>query len=190
MGVTTQISVVGVCLLALSAKVLSAREETFSFDTSVRTKHILKMLQGGVVPLEILEEKLAEGVEDNLDFKLAMKGATGDAFVCAPEITEKPKKTDGKFFSCFVSSKPLCKLPILRLAASALGVALPAGDESADKRLSVLEGACTVLSRDWWSYEWCHRKEVRQFHLSMPTHPTEEVRSGTRFTLTRGVHQT
>lgn len=52
----------------------------------------------------------------------------------------------------------------------------PAGEEAMDKRLALLEGACTVLSRDWWSYEWCHRKEVRQFHLNMPTHPTQEVR--------------
>ena len=34
-----------------------------------------------------------------------------------------------------------------------------------DAALAALEGQCDVLSMGWWSYEWCHRKHVRQFHV-------------------------
>lgn len=27
---------------------------------------------------------------------------------------------------------------------------------------------CMVLPQSWWSYEWCFRKEIRQFHLEHP----------------------
>ena len=50
-----------------------------------------------------------------------------------------------------------------------------AGEESADKKLSVLLGTCTILAKDWWSYEWCHKKEVRQFHLAGPPDALQEV---------------
>ena len=30
---------------------------------------------------------------------------------------------------------------------------------------SALEGTCAVLSIDYWNYEWCHRKQVSQFHM-------------------------
>jgi len=47
----------------------------------------------------------------------------------------------------------------------------PAIDISFQKKntLSYLSGMmrekCAVLIDGYWSYEWCHRKEVRQFHL-------------------------
>merc|ERR1711907_676660 len=30
--------------------------------------------------------------------------------------------------------------------------------------LSVLEGKCTVSRKGWWTYQWCHKKEIRQYH--------------------------
>jgi len=30
--------------------------------------------------------------------------------------------------------------------------------------LKVLEGKCTVSRQGWWTYQWCHRKEIRQYH--------------------------
>jgi len=32
-------------------------------------------------------------------------------------------------------------------------------------RLAELAGRCDVLNLGWWSYEWCHEKSVRQFHV-------------------------
>jgi hypothetical protein len=30
---------------------------------------------------------------------------------------------------------------------------------------SKLFGVCAVLPNEYWNYEWCHHKEVRQFHM-------------------------
>jgi hypothetical protein len=32
--------------------------------------------------------------------------------------------------------------------------------------LEVLEGKCTVSRQGWWTYQWCHRKEIRQYHTN------------------------
>jgi hypothetical protein len=34
-----------------------------------------------------------------------------------------------------------------------------------ERQLVELEGVCGQLHKGWWSYEWCHRASVRQFHL-------------------------
>ena len=31
--------------------------------------------------------------------------------------------------------------------------------------LDQLRGSCAYLNKGWWTYEWCHRLHVRQFHL-------------------------
>ena len=31
--------------------------------------------------------------------------------------------------------------------------------------LSDLEGLCQTYQKDYWSYEWCHNDEIRQFHV-------------------------
>ena len=36
-------------------------------------------------------------------------------------------------------------------------------DENED--LAALEGSCDTLSTGWWSYEWCHKRHVKQFHV-------------------------
>lgn len=30
-----------------------------------------------------------------------------------------------------------------------------------------LKNMCMINAVDWWSYEWCHRKEVKQFHMDV-----------------------
>merc|ERR1712196_52808 len=30
--------------------------------------------------------------------------------------------------------------------------------------LSLLDGKCTVSRQGWWTYQWCHQKEIRQYH--------------------------
>ena len=35
--------------------------------------------------------------------------------------------------------------------------------------LQPLNGLCSTLSQGWWSYEWCHRRHVRQFHFDRGT---------------------
>ncbi|KAJ1459226.1 hypothetical protein M885DRAFT_613746 [Pelagophyceae sp. CCMP2097] len=41
---------------------------------------------------------------------------------------------------------------------------------SVGAQLALLEGTCATLHQGWWTYEWCHRAAVRQFHLvQMPS---------------------
>lgn len=36
--------------------------------------------------------------------------------------------------------------------------------KNASEMLGTLEGACAHRTKGWWTYEWCHRREVRQYH--------------------------
>lgn len=62
----------------------------FSFDTCFRTQKILSFLQGGGIPLEILEEKLPNSSQNGqMDFSLAMKAWDGKPYQCTPLIEQK-----------------------------------------------------------------------------------------------------
>lgn len=37
--------------------------------------------------------------------------------------------------------------------------------------LKKLEGLCSQLHLGWWSYEWCHEHQVRQFHVDVSADP-------------------
>lgn len=73
-------------------------QESYSFDTAIRTKHLLKLLRNGAAPIEILEDTLLGGKGDaeNIDFKLAMKGMAGESLTCSPESPEKTKSVEGR----------------------------------------------------------------------------------------------
>lgn len=73
-------------------------QESYSFDTAIRTKHLLKLLRNGAAPIEILEDTLLGGKGDaeNIDFKLAMKGMMGESLTCSPESPEKSKSVEGR----------------------------------------------------------------------------------------------
>jgi hypothetical protein len=38
-----------------------------------------------------------------------------------------------------------------------------------DALTNSLNDMCTFLSGSWWNYEWCHKKEIRQFHIDIDT---------------------
>uniref|UniRef100_A0A7S2DT72 MRH domain-containing protein n=1 Tax=Octactis speculum TaxID=3111310 RepID=A0A7S2DT72_9STRA len=40
-----------------------------------------------------------------------------------------------------------------------------ATQDPVDTLMNALVGQCDTLRTGWWSYEWCHRKYVRQFHI-------------------------
>ena len=46
--------------------------------------------------------------------------------------------------------------------------------------LQRLKGMCSQLHLGWWSYEWCHQEQVRQFHVAVSTkHPRYDVQDVT-----------
>ena len=42
---------------------------------------------------------------------------------------------------------------------------------SIDSYNILLDGFCTIMLNNFWNYEWCYRKEVRQFHFEHPLPP-------------------
>eukprot|EP00603_Paraphysomonas_imperforata_P003268 CAMPEP_0114421152 /NCGR_PEP_ID=MMETSP0103-20121206/4927_1 /TAXON_ID=37642 ORGANISM="Paraphysomonas imperforata, Strain PA2" /NCGR_SAMPLE_ID=MMETSP0103 /ASSEMBLY_ACC=CAM_ASM_000201 /LENGTH=455 /DNA_ID=CAMNT_0001589657 /DNA_START=250 /DNA_END=1617 /DNA_ORIENTATION=+ len=62
-------------------------------------------------------------------------------------------------------------------------VAAPSSDaamESFQKAFGVidrLQNVCIIKAIDWWSYEWCHRKEVKQFHLDVDHNAKKHFRN-------------
>ena len=49
---------------------------------------------------------------------------------------------------------------------------LPTGDaltlaKDLNERLGQLKGMCARVHLDWWSYQWCHEKDIIQFHVNM-----------------------
>ncbi len=43
------------------------------------------------------------------------------------------------------------------------------------KALDELKDRCAQLHSGWWSYEWCHAKEVKQFHIQMQSNTMDDV---------------
>ena len=46
---------------------------------------------------------------------------------------------------------------------------VPYDGDNEDTVLSHLDGTCLTLARGWWSFEWCHKQRIRQFHVN-PDH--------------------
>lgn len=121
----------------------------YSFDTKVRTLEILKHLRQGDVPLEVLHEILPGN--GSVDFQVSIKAWDGSNFTCAPipQESEHDKEVDN------IGSAHIFK------------------DKAPEALNKNLDNTCAILNKDYWSYEWCHRREVRQFHLNTPV-DTEE----------------
>merc|ERR1712138_202081 len=57
-----------------------------------------------------------------------------------------------------------CSAGEARLASQVTQKTPPDKPETLATLLSKLGGQCAKLSQGWWTYEWCHRRHVRQFH--------------------------
>ena len=55
--------------------------------------------------------------------------------------------------------------PQRREGAPAEGEDRPLSTAALQKLLTPLEGICLGVSRGYWTYEWCYRKHVRQYHM-------------------------
>jgi hypothetical protein len=61
---------------------------------------------------------------------------------------------NGENFDCIVRAAKLenTSSPVQRAALNV------------EKALGSLEGVCTRLRKSWWTYEWCHKRGISQFH--------------------------
>ena len=100
--------------------------------------------------LEVKEELLPGFLKASNENKMFIKNVEGQTFsiskhtpgldVNADEVKSHKKKSD----------KPPTPLALIHTDVSTLS--------------QHLTGVCAALSVDYWNFEWCHRKEVRQVH--------------------------
>jgi len=67
-----------------------------------------------------------------------------------PTATSKKKNTAGGKHKAFGTSASMLHMDEM---------------DHLDRILKRLKGLCQAVSRGYWTYEWCFRKQVRQFHL-------------------------
>jgi len=51
-----------------------------------------------------------------------------------------------------------------------------------------LKSSCAVLPAQYWNYEWCFRKEIKQFHLEPPIEDDQQVRRSPEWSLGKFTH--
>jgi len=52
-------------------------------------------------------------------------------------------------------------------------------DEFVDDLDDDIEYFCGVFHKGWWSYEWCHNRSIKQFHMSVSESKRDESKAGT-----------
>jgi hypothetical protein len=57
-----------------------------------------------------------------------------------------------------------CKAGEARLASQVQESQEPDRPKTLANLMAALDGQCAKLSQGWWTYEWCHRWQIRQFH--------------------------
>ncbi|XAR66833.1 hypothetical protein NMG60_11013182 [Bertholletia excelsa] len=84
------------------------------------------------------------------------------------ESVVMPNK-NGEKFLCFLPKVEKVKSgkPVSQLNTSSLIVETEKRTKlkTPDELLEVLKGRCFLRQEGWWSYEFCHQKHLRQFHL-------------------------
>jgi hypothetical protein len=123
-------------------------DSTILMDLHARTEFLYGELRRNPFTLDVLEDAIEQPA---LGLELEMRNPEGERYLCTMPGPgdEAAAGGDGKGDGSHSRSADSEGL----LASS------PA------RMLRSLEGRCDVLSLGWWSYEWCHRKGVRQFHV-------------------------
>eukprot|EP00624_Nannochloropsis_granulata_P005569 evm.model.NODE_3972_length_9029_cov_40.805073.1 len=152
---------------------LGAEGDTYTFDTKVRTLEILKHLRQGDLPLEVLDEYLPGN--GTVNFHVAMKAWDGSDFTCAP--VPQPGQQQKKLGQGAGAGEEDESKGLVAALLSSLGEP----PEALDQKLTVLENTCAMLrTPGYWGYEWCHRREVCQFHEISPPEGPEANTVGVR----------
>lgn len=119
--------------------------DTILMDLHTRTEFLYDKLRQSPFTMDVLEDAIAQPA---LGLELDMRNFDGDKYRCA--MPGPGNEEDGGTTESATSSS----------------TGPESQPESTPARvLRSLDGRCDVLSLGWWSYEWCHRKGIRQFHV-------------------------
>jgi len=135
-------------------------------DLNARNDILYEQLRQSL-SIDILEDVFSNN--EKVPPPLTMHTADGERYVCSlPDLDGFDENDDDTASSS-------------NDAASATAVH-PA--ERMESIMKTLEGRCDTLNVGWWSYEWCHRRHVRQFHVDHASGKVDPVWSLGHYTRT------
>lgn len=118
--------------------VLAGIENNYPWDSNYETRN----------------EELLSSLRDDLYLDISDSEYVNDLF--AQYEAASIRNVDGEIYICSIRNEEL----------STKSIADSKGEQFKDT-LRALKGVCTVVHLGWWNYEWCHRKEVSQFHYEV-----------------------
>ncbi len=157
------------------------------------TRERSEQLMGSILEdgLLVLDAELGAGRE------VAMHGPGGEPWVCTASATSAEldaaradeaaarRATEAAATAEAASSLAAAAVVVAAAAAASAASAAPppaavavSARAALDAALSEINGVCLSVSAGWWTYEWCHRRWLRQYHLDERTQAPVQVRSG------------
>lgn len=131
-----------------------ARSHNRNFHFEERQNDILNSLRNEL-RLEVLTEKLPVGMDD--EHSMYIRNSEGQKYTCGVHGKESPTTS--------LATTSSSEDKAMTSYQKAFGV------------IDRLQKVCIINSIDWWSYEWCHRQEVKQFHLAVDADTKRHVRN-------------
>ena len=138
-----------------------ARSHDRNFHFEERQNDLLNSLRNEL-RLEVLTEKLPVGMD--AEHSVYIRNSEGQQYTCGARIDNKEYETSTASLSTTTATSSNEDKEMSSFQ-KAFGV------------IDRLQKVCMINSIDWWSYEWCHRKEVKQFHLAVDSDTKKHVRN-------------
>jgi hypothetical protein len=159
------------------------RDRLFHFEE--RQSHLLDSLRSDL-HLDVLADKLPVGMTSGVKSEGASEGTSEESSEESSGTTSGTvyvRNSESQKYICRVrgANESITTTVSDRTHSSGSGSGSGSGSElttttddesmvSFQKAFGVidrLKNVCMINAIDWWSYEWCHRKEVKQFHLDV-----------------------
>jgi hypothetical protein len=131
-----------------------AKTHDRNFHFEERQNNILNSLRNEL-HLEVLSNKLPMGMDT--DHSMYIRNSEGQQYTCGIK-SETPEALTNSLTTTNDDTS-------MASFQKAFGV------------IDRLQKVCMINSVDWWSYEWCHRKEVKQFHMEIDQRTKKHFRN-------------
>lgn len=128
-----------VCVLVFAVSVFAGIENSYPWDSSYEAR----------------KEELLASLRDDLYLDVSDSEYVNDLFAQYEAVSIR--NVDNERYICSIRDEDMSSK---HLTADSKG-------EQFKDTLRALKGVCTVVHLGWWNYEWCHRKEVSQFHYEV-----------------------
>ncbi|CAN0097078.1 unnamed protein product [Scytosiphon promiscuus] len=167
------VSVISISLLAVPATLARQARPVVGLDlVEDTTAEMMESMKAGM-SIDFMEAALLQATVPAADDE-----ATGGDPVVFPSYSLTD--VDGVLHTCTVRAEPEKAASSGKKSTKSKAKAKP----DISTALDPLEGSCATLTQGYWSYQWCHRKDVTQFHtdessstvISLGRHTKTEVK--------------